>query len=417
MKFRLLLLLALLSVIVPVSAAELRLAQPFQNHMVLQRQMPVPVWGWTDPSKTVTVKLGDQSATATSDGTGYWCAKLPAMEANSTGQTLTVTDGAKTITLNDVLVGEVWFCAGQSNMARPLKEEMIENPQAPKEFYTTDLDYPLVRFINYPNAASDTPLTDMDPVIDGKAAWQPFSATTSGDSMVMAFFFGRSLFKDLQVPVGLVQIAVSGTTQTAWAPKDVLDSVKADGARTFTYDDCFDAQEKALAAGKDPYKSWADWKTAEAAWRANPTGRWPGSLTILDYPGVLYNALVHPLAPMAFRGMIWHQGEAGPAPMYGARMVAMVNAWRKDYGQNFWFITGTMTRFTTKGPPLVPAAESLRSGVLWPRRPRHHGRHARSRQRRHPLAAQGRGWPASCSRRDGPHLRQAVGLHGAALGR
>jgi sialate O-acetylesterase len=363
MKVYLLVLLGLLAAVITASATDLRLAQPFQDHMVLQRQMPLPIWGWADPKKTITVKLGDQSATATSDDVGYWCAKLPAMEANATGQIVTVTDGTKTITLNDVLIGEVWFCAGQSNMARTLKGEMLENPQAPKEFYTGDVNYPLVRFINYPNNASATPLAELDPTVDGKAVWEAVGPTTAGDSMCMAFFFGRSLYQDLQVPVGLVQIAVSGTTQTAWVPKDVLDAVKADGVRTYTYDDCFAAAEKSLAGGKDPVKSWADFETAMTAWKANPTGRAPLSIGVMDYPGVLYNALVHPLAPMAMRGVIWHQGEAGPATMYGARMVAAVNAWRKDFGTNFWFMTGTMTRFTIKGPPLVPAAESIRSGV------------------------------------------------------
>jgi sialate O-acetylesterase len=362
MKLYLLFLLGLILTVENGRSTDLKLANPFQDHMVLQRQMPVPIWGWTDPTKTVTVKIGDKSATATGDTNGYWCAKLPAMEANATGQDVTITDGAKTITLKDVLIGEVWICAGQSNMSRPVKEEMIENPQAPKDVYA-DTDYPQVRFINYPNACSDMPLTDMDPVIDGKAAWQIVSPQTAGDSMCMAFFFGRDLYKDLQVPVGLVQIAVAGTTQTAWGSKAALDATPSTGARTYTYDDCFAASEKAQAAGKDPFKSWADWKTADAAWRAHPTGRWPASLAIMDYPSVLYNALVYPLAPMALRGVIWHQGEAGPAMNYGARMVAIVNDWRKLYGQNFWFITGTMTRFTTHGPPLIPAIEALRSGI------------------------------------------------------
>ena len=369
MKLHLLVLLGLFLTVEYGRCADLKLAQPFQDHMVLQRQMPVPIWGWDDPNKTVTVKIGDKQATGQSNDTGYWRADLPAMEANSTGQDVTISDGTKTITLKDVLIGEVWICAGQSNMARPVKEEMGENPQAPKDIYA-DNDYPQVRFINYPNACSDTPLADMDPVIDGKAAWQVVGPKTAGDSMCMAFFFGRDLYKDLQVPVGLVQIAVAGTTQTAWGSKAALDATPSTGARTYTYDDCFAAAEKAQAASKDAFKSWADWKTADAAWHANPaksptnpTGRWPATLSILDYPSVLYNALVYPLAPMAMRGMIWHQGEAGPAVNYGARMVAIVNDWRKLFGQNFWFMTGTMTRFTNKSPPLAMSIEYLRSGI------------------------------------------------------
>ena len=361
MKGHLLVLLGLFFVIENGFSAELKLAQPFQDHMVLQRQMPIAIWGWDDAGKTITVKLGDKSATATSDNSGYWRASLPATEANSTGQSVTITDGVKTITLNDVLIGEVWLCAGQSNMSRPVKTEIGENPQAPNP--AVDADYPLVRYINYPYAASDTPLPDMDPIIDGKTVWQPMNAQTVGDSMCMAFFFGRDLYKDLQVPVGLVQIAVAGTTQTAWTTKEVLDATAVQGPRTYSYDDCYAAAEKSVTAGKDPYKSWSDFKTADAAWRAKPTGRWIASLAILDYPSVLYNALIYPLAPMAIRGVVWHQGEAGPNPNYGTRLVAMANQWRKLYDQNFYFIYGSMTRFTNKPPPMAPSAEAIRSGI------------------------------------------------------
>jgi len=363
MKSHLLVLLGLLLAVVNGFPADLRVAQPFQDHMVLQRQMPVPVWGWADPNKTVTVKVGDKSATATSDANGYWCVKLPAMEASADGQDVTITDGAKTITLKDVLIGEVWFCAGQSNMAITVKGTADSNPQAPG--MPTDINYPQIRYINYPNACSDTPLAEMDPAIDGKAAWQAIGPGTVDNCMAMGFYFGRELNKQLKVPVGLVQIAVAGTTQTAWCSKDALEAAKSAGARTYTYDDCFAAAEKNLSGGKDAFKTWADYKTADAAWRANPTGRWPGSLAIMDYPAVLYNALVHPLAPMALRGMLWHQGEAGPPMDYGPRIVAMVKDWRKLYGTDFWFIYGTMTRFTIDSPPLTqtPTVESLRSGI------------------------------------------------------
>jgi len=362
MKSPLLVLLGLLLAVVNGFSADLRVAQPFQDHMVLQRQMTVPVWGWADPSKTITVKIGDKSATAASDTTGYWCAKLPAMEANATGQEITVTDGANTITLKDVLIGEVWFCAGQSNMAFSVKGTADSNPQAPG--MPTDINYPQVRYILYPNYASETPLAEMDPVVDGKAAWQVIGPGTIDNCMAMGFYFGREINKQLKVPVGLVQIAVAGTTQTAWCSKDALDSAKPDGAHVYTYDECFAASEKGLAGGKG-VKSWADWKTADAAWHSNPTGRWPGTIPLMDYPAVLYNALVHPLAPMALRGMLWHQGEAGPFVDYGPSLVAMVNDWRKLYGTDFWFLYGTMTRFTVNSPPLTqtPTVESLRSGI------------------------------------------------------
>ena len=359
------LLVVCLGLLVPLASgfcANLKLASPFQDHMVLQRQKPVPVWGWADPGATVAVQIGAAQASAKSDATGYWRANLPAMDANATGQTMTVSCANLSVSLKDILIGEVWFCAGQSNMvvwpisAEPGGAELLADLRK-------DSDYPQIRFINYPANVSDTPLADMDPAVQ-KAVWTPMSPATVANSMSVPFFFARNLYQSLKVPVGLVEIAVPGTTQTAWASRETLDAVQAPGPHPYSYQDCFNEAEARLAKGPQPFKTWKDFAAANAAWHANPTGRWPGeNLSILDYPSALYNALIHPLAPMAMRGMIWHQGEAGPYVDHGKRMVAIVDQWRKLYEQDFDFIFGSMSRKTGEPPPLAPVAESFRGDI------------------------------------------------------
>ncbi len=109
--------LALVVAIVSTAEAKVTFGTPFKDKMVLQRQMEVPVWGWADPGEKVEVKFGDAAVDTVADADGHWSVKLPAMEASAEGRTLNANDAK----VEDVLVGEVWFCAGQSNAEFPLK--------------------------------------------------------------------------------------------------------------------------------------------------------------------------------------------------------------------------------------------------------------------------------------------------------
>ncbi|CAN5757149.1 sialate O-acetylesterase [soil metagenome] len=363
MNPRLLSLLAVsLTFLVPLAEARLTVANVFQDHMVLQRDMPVPVWGWADANAAVSVDFAGQEKTAKSDEKGYWKAVLDPLKASTEGRPLAVKAGSDALTLNDVLVGEVWLCAGQSNMARTLKHDVFNYPIF-KE-YANDAEYPAIRFILYPTYASATPLADFDPVVQKGARWQLLNKTSAFDVMSMPFFFAKDLNKKLGVPVGLVQVAVAGTPQTAWVAKETLDEVAARYPNSPSYHKALATAEGNLAKGKEPYKDWAGFVAAETAWKASPTGRWPGSNQVIpDFPSVLYNALVYPLAPMAMRGVLWHQGEAGPVANYRERLEAQIAQWRQLFGSDFWFLWGTMTRNTGTPPPLTPDQASLRGGI------------------------------------------------------
>lgn len=339
-----------------------RVAHVFQDHMVLQRDMAVPVWGWADAGVSVTVGFAGQEKTAKTDGSGCWKVVFDPMKASAEGRPLTISAGGDTTTLKDVLVGEVWVCSGQSNMARTLKHDAFEYPRF--KDYAKDADYAAIRFVNYSTHAADTPLEDFDRVVNKEARWQALNSETAFDVMSLAFFFARDLNKKLGVPIGLVQVAVAGTPQTSWLARETLDAAAAKYEDSPSYDAVFARAQENLGKSKDVIKDWESFKTAETAWKTNPSGRWPGTNGfIADYPSVLYNAMIHPLAPLAFRGVLWHQGEGGPAAKYRERLQAQVGDWRKLFGHDFHFIWGSMTRNTGTPPPLAADLQTFRGGV------------------------------------------------------
>jgi sialate O-acetylesterase len=339
------------------ASAELRLAQVFKDHMVLQREKPVSVWGWTDPGSSVSVSFAGQNPTTQANDKGYWRVTFDALAASTESRELKVSNGSQSVTLKDVLVGDVWLCAGQSNMARPLRNCSIDYPFFRK--YTEDAEYPQVRFFDCSSDVSKVPLEDFDPLLQKDAVWKAVDKTTSLDVMSMAFFFSKELNKKLGVPVGLLQVAVSGTPLTAWMAPETFDALAAEFSDLPNYEAAFAAKDPDLAkASKGTFKNWEEFTAAEIAWKANPTGPKPGSDLsgiLTDYPGVLYNSRIHPLAPMGIRGVLWHQGESGPGERHKERLMANIQQWRKLYGQDFFFIWGSLTRKTSSPPPMAPA--------------------------------------------------------------
>ena len=186
--------------------ADVRLPAMFTDNAVLQRDIPVPVWGWADQGEQVTVKIGDQTKTATPDAkTGKWTVKLDPLPV---GGPLTLTvSGKNTITLKNVLVGEVWICSGQSNMqmsvngVREAKEEIAA------------ANYPKIRLISVPHRGSATPQDDF------KGRWVECSPQTVGGFSAAGYFFGRELFKNLNVPIGLIHCSYGGSSCESWVKR------------------------------------------------------------------------------------------------------------------------------------------------------------------------------------------------------
>jgi sialate O-acetylesterase len=284
--------------------ADVKLPAVLSDHMVLQQGIAAPVWGTAEPGEKVTVSFAGQTEAATADSAGKWSIKLAALPASATPSELTVK-GNNTITLRDILVGEVWVCSGQSNMGFNTGSAI----NATKEI--AEADYPEIRLFLVPPTAKDQPQADT------RASWAACSAQTVGNFTAVGYFFGRDLFKSLGVPIGLIQSAWGGTVAEAWASPDAL---KSDP----DFAPILDRAPKAKAG--DP----------------NVASR-------------LYNGMITPLVPFAIKGAIWYQGESNAARAYQYRKLlpAMIKSWRDAWGEgDFDFLIVSLANFDK--PPAEP---------------------------------------------------------------
>ncbi|OHB78346.1 MAG: hypothetical protein A2V98_09415 [Planctomycetes bacterium RBG_16_64_12] len=299
--------LALVSVLVlllGVSArADVRLPKVIGDHMVLQQGTSVPIWGWADAEEKVTVTLGQSTATATACSEGKWMVKLDAMEAGGPYE-MTVQAG-NTITLADILVGEVWVCSGQSNMQWPVAA--CDNAQ--EEIAAAD--YPKIRLFTVAQKVAEKPLDDCE------GSWTASSPQTVPGFTAAGYFFGRYLHKELGVPVGVINCSWGGTIAEAW-----------------------DSHEGLL--GEPDFEP-----IIERAAQFDP--KTPNQATNL------YDGMLHPLIPFGIRGAIWYQGESncGRAQQYRKLFPAMITDWRKNWGQGdfpFLFVQLAPFRYGNSDP-------------------------------------------------------------------
>lgn len=361
--------LAFVAGLTTLHAETFRFAHIFQSHMVLQREKPVAIWGWAHPGETVSLQFGEHQASAQANHQGRWQIHLPPMPACAEGHELTAHAGNESLSITDVLVGEVWMSAGQSNMARVFQTEKREYadtriPQA------AEADFPQIRFINYDYNASREPLAEMDRQRHDTSRWQVVTPDTIWDSSSLHYFFSKMLHEELNVPIGMVQIARSGSNQVSWMRQA---DIEASEPGRFE-DQTARADAKLQQQGEDGIYSWADFEASVAEWRLDfqpgsaayqrdwPGAKGPMQRLIHGYPSVLYNSMVHPLAPFTMRGIIWHQGEGGPSENYGTRFPAMVRHWRALYQQNdLTFIWGTLAANLEGTKPEQPVPGDFRS--------------------------------------------------------
>ena len=273
---------------VPSAHAEVKLASIFGNSMVLQRDLPVPVWGWADAGEDVTVTLGDQTKKAKTDQDGRWQVKLDALKANADGQTLSVV-GNNSIELNDVLIGEVWICSGQSNM-----EWNLGNSTNGKEEVAA-ADHPLIRLFNVPGHTTSPVAQDECP-----GDWQVCKPNSAKGFSAVGYFFGRRLQQELNVPIGLVGSNWGGTRIEPWTSPAGFRSVP---------------ELKAVADQVDAYS------------KQTKAGR--------TTPSAIYIAMVHPLAPFAMRGAIWRLRTQGRRSSAGR--------WRPDRARSLMRARGSQS--------------------------------------------------------------------------
>ncbi|MFW6163602.1 MAG: sialate O-acetylesterase [Planctomycetota bacterium] len=286
---RLLALCLSLVAVAATAAADVRLPAVFGDRMVLQQGRPVPVWGWAKPGEAVTVTIAGQTRSAEADAEGAWAVELAPLKPGGPHE-MTVK-GTNELTVGDVLVGEVWLCSGQSNMAMTVGRSRNAAQEA------AGATYPQIRHFRVGRRSAAEPQQDC------KGSWAVCSPKTVKGFTAAGYFCGRHLHKHLKVPVGLINASVGGTPIEFWTPR---------------------------SATEDP----AFRKTLDN-WRKTVGAEKPGS-KILPF-GQLYNGMVAPLRPYALRGVLWYQGERncrmGTQWLYRLLLPRLIESWRAAWGQ------------------------------------------------------------------------------------
>ena len=313
--------------------ADVSLPALISDNMIVQQKTPVRIFGLASPGEKVTVSLAGKSANTTTGANGNWEAKLPAIKAGGP-YTLTVK-GNNTITINNVLCGEVWVCSGQSNMERPLTSD------ADAKTAISASANPRIRLFHVKKARADAVQTDV------KAKWEECGPETVGSFSAVGYYFGRDLQKDVKVPVGLIESDWGGTPAEAWTNTENL----AQNPLLRSLVDNYPAQKSRYD------KALADYTDAKAKAEAEnkPAPRRPNLFRYSE----LYNAMIAPLTRYPVAGAIWYQGESntGRAAQYQSLLPALIENWREAWGINFPFLVVQLAPYGNNNSSATAYAE------------------------------------------------------------
>lgn len=277
----------------------------FSDHLVLQKGVPVPIWGTADNGTRITVKFNRQTVSTIAQH-GKWMVKLSPMNYLFTPSSMVITGGRDTVTIHDILVGEVWLCSGQSNMERQLGPRP---PQPLIDHWEQERDaanYPLIREFYVPEKYASKTINDVH------GNWTVCSPKTVTNFSAVGYLFARDLYQHLKVPVGILFSAYGGTPAEDWTSKAALEG---------------NPELKHLAEHYD--------SVMDAHW--HPEG---------EVMNGLYNGMIYPLIPFAMKGVAWYQGENNSwrPRQYAAVLNNMIKDWRHDFHQgNFPFLIVQIT--------------------------------------------------------------------------
>ena len=338
----------------------------FQSNMVLQRNKPIRIWGWAAPGEEVTVTLADQNQMTTANADRIWRVTFPAMAARTNSIAMTVKGRSAELTLSNILIGDVWVLGGQSNMEFPL--ERIENGN----LEIVSANYPQIRILtvpaqNGPDTKSGFPRLHEWSGWFGrhfrKGDWDVCSPKIARELSAIGYVFARRIHMASQVPIGIVDASRGGTTVETWTPDAVLREMNTPQVTALLsdWDDrvaAFDSEQE-LANRVKQHRAWVarmkkDGKPIPSD-RTEPTDLRPGPAMDHNRPGTCYASMIAPIAGLAVKGVIFHQGynncfngSAG-ALMYREVFPKMIAAWRATF-EDPQLPFGILS-LCTEGPP------------------------------------------------------------------
>ena len=329
-----LLLVACLLPSVSSIRADVRLPHLLSDHAVLQRDRPIRIWGWAMPGAHLTAKFDAQSVPAQADSLGAFSLWL-APESAGGPYTLTISGDGPDLTLSDLLIGDVWFASGQSNMEMPLRGFPGNAVLKDGDKEIAAATNPKLRLLLVDHKGSDYPLNDVPDT------WTLCTPETAATFSAVAYFFGREIAAKENIPIGLIDSTWGGTPADSWVSMDTLgthpDLLPAFASRAHFANEQPTLREK-IAAEK------AEDAAARAAGKPLPRHPWHPDETSWS-PAGLYNAMVAPFTPMSIRGFIWYQGETNSghdrAPYYTALFSALIRDWRMQFAEGnlpFYFV-------------------------------------------------------------------------------
>ncbi len=340
--------LAIIAVFCSPSHAALRVPAIIGEHMVLQAGNHTPIYGWADPGESVTVSVGDAREACTAGANGQWQVVFTDLKASCDPVRVSIA-GSNTLTYQDVLIGDVWLCSGQSNMALPLRRVLGRDGKNLQGL--GQANEPQLRLFKLPKE------TMLEPQADCKGGWALCTPAEAREFSALGFFFGREIQRAEKIPVGLINACRGGSSCQMWTSMDGLQSepelanyLKAIVAAKAEYPQLkadYLKSKEATARWPETLKHW-ETENAKAlregkpipakppeppAKLARPEGMDPWEDHVMTLPTVLFNSMIAPLIPFGIKGAIWYQGEgnADEWDLYRTLFPAMVRDWRKRW--------------------------------------------------------------------------------------
>lgn len=315
--------------------AEIQLASPFTDHLVLQRETLVSIWGSATAGATITVVFSDQKKSTTAKEDGTWRVMLDPLPASAESRSLIVTEEGQpnAVQLHDVLVGEVWLCSGQSNMdftvAKTEKYYFAGVNNEAEE--VAHADYPTIRMFTGEWKRAYEPQTR----VPGR--WKVCTPENVREFSAVGYFFARDLQKELKVPIGILTLTYGASTAQAWIRRE---AIAADHRLKPVLEE-FDRQVKNYTPPTaEELKMWQeDVDKAKAAGQRPPRRPRPDPRQDQHNPTVLFNGMIAPVMPYALRGFLWYQGESitAPAELFPRWTECLITDWRKLWGEELPF--------------------------------------------------------------------------------
>ncbi len=340
--------------------AGMKLPALFSDGMVLQRDTPLRVWGWSDPGETVTVSLDGNEASGSADDSGKWLVELAPMPAGGPFR-LTASAVSGSAVRDDVMIGEVWLAGGQSNMEWPLKKadgaaEAIASCANPR-----------LRFFRVPYRLADRPLEDLadDPGQPSVGHWTECTPETAPDFSAVGYFFGRELQASLNIPVGIISAHWGGTAIEPWTSAEGFRTVPALSEISRWVDTKIPGTALHAEVLNQAIADQSRWLAEAEAARDHGTivpnpPDYPEALRPLFtsghpwQPTCLYNAMIHPLVPYSMRGAIWYQGcsNVDQGMLYADKLEALYRGWSASFrNPDFGFYLSQLAPFIYDGNP------------------------------------------------------------------